>query len=162
MCLIVLLLLLSLIQTQFYYSWASRPIEWWGSYNRCLYPMLLLSLVFIQEPNSMCFLIFHSEFSTPSQVETPSLFSFNFHTWHLLDSFCGLPQWLSSKESAYNAKVAGSVSESGRYSLQDSCPENPHGQRSLAGYSPWGHKELDTMAWLSTAQHSKSFYPISQ
>ena len=21
---------------------------------------------------------------------------------------------------------------------------NPHGQRSLAGYSPWGHKESDT------------------
>ena len=21
-------------------------------------------------------------------------------------------------------------------------PEEPHGQRSLAGYSPWGHKEL--------------------
>ena len=28
--------------------------------------------------------------------------------------------------------------------LQHSCPENPHGQRSLAGYSPWGHKESDT------------------
>ena len=28
--------------------------------------------------------------------------------------------------------------------LQDSCLENPHGQRSLVGYSPWGHKELDT------------------
>ena len=22
--------------------------------------------------------------------------------------------------------------------------ENPHGQRSLVGYSPWGHKEPDT------------------
>ena len=22
-------------------------------------------------------------------------------------------------------------------------PGNPHGQRSLAGYSPWGYKELD-------------------
>ena len=28
--------------------------------------------------------------------------------------------------------------------LQDSCLENPHGQRSLAGYGPRGHKELDT------------------
>ena len=27
--------------------------------------------------------------------------------------------------------------------LQYSCLENPHGQRSLLGYSPWGHKELD-------------------
>jgi len=25
-----------------------------------------------------------------------------------------------------------------------SCLENPHGQRSLVGYSPSGHKELDT------------------
>ena len=24
-----------------------------------------------------------------------------------------------------------------------SCLENPHGQRSLEGYSPWGHKEPD-------------------
>ena len=28
--------------------------------------------------------------------------------------------------------------------LQYSCLENPHGQRSLVCYSPWGHKELDT------------------
>ena len=28
--------------------------------------------------------------------------------------------------------------------LQDSCLENPHGQRSLAGYSPWGCKESGT------------------
>ena len=24
-----------------------------------------------------------------------------------------------------------------------SCLENPHGQGSLAGYSPWGHRESD-------------------
>ena len=28
--------------------------------------------------------------------------------------------------------------------LQYSCLETPHGQRTLASYSPWGHKELDT------------------
>ena len=38
------------------------------------------------------------------------------------------------------------------YSLQYSCLENPYGQRSLVGYSPWGHKELDTTEQLSTAQ----------
>ena len=27
--------------------------------------------------------------------------------------------------------------------LQYSCLENPQGQRSLMGYSPWGHKELE-------------------
>ena len=35
--------------------------------------------------------------------------------------------------------------------LQYSCLENPHGQRSLAGYSPWGRKELDMTEQLSTA-----------
>ena len=28
-------------------------------------------------------------------------------------------------------------------------PGEPHGQRGLAGYSPWGHKELDMSEWLS-------------
>jgi len=36
--------------------------------------------------------------------------------------------------------------------LQYSCLENPHGQMSLAGYSPQGYKELDTTEQLST-QH---------
>ena len=31
-------------------------------------------------------------------------------------------------------------------------PGESHGQRSLAGYSPWGHKELDTPEQLRTAQ----------
>ena len=33
--------------------------------------------------------------------------------------------------------------------LQYSRLENPHGQRSLAGYSPWGRKESDTTERLS-------------
>ena len=37
--------------------------------------------------------------------------------------------------------------------LQYSCLENPHGQRSLAGFSPWGCKESDTTERLST--HSR-------
>jgi len=35
-------------------------------------------------------------------------------------------------------------------SLQYSCLGNPHAQRSLAGYSPWGCTESDTTEWLST------------
>ena len=45
----------------------------------------------------------------------------------------------------------GSIPESGRSpggghgnTLQCSCLENPHGQRSLVSYSPWGCKESDT------------------
>ena len=29
-----------------------------------------------------------------------------------------------------------------------SCLENPHGQTSLVGYSPWGHQESDTTEHL--------------
>ena len=66
----------------------------------------------------------------------------------------GLPWWLSGKESACNARAsgdAGSIPGSGRspggghgHPLQYSCLENPHGQRSLVGYSPRGHKESAT------------------
>ena len=38
--------------------------------------------------------------------------------------------------------------------LQYSSLENRHGQRSLAGYSPGGRKELDTTEWLSAYTHT--------
>ena len=56
-----------------------------------------------------------------------------------------------TKESACNAGDLGLIPGLGRspgegqgYPLQYSGLENPHGQRSLAGYSPWGHEESDT------------------
>ena len=55
------------------------------------------------------------------------------------------------KESACNAGDTGLIPGSGRsagerisYLLQNACLENPCGQRSLVGYTPWGHKESDT------------------
>ena len=58
----------------------------------------------------------------------------------------GFPHSSVGKESACSAGDPGSIPGLGRFpgegtgnSLQDSCPENPHGQR-LAGYSPWDHK----------------------
>ena len=62
-----------------------------------------------------------------------------------------------SKESACNAGDLGSIAGLGRSPggghgnpVQYSCLENPHGQRSLGGYSPWGCKESDT----TEAQHT--------
>ena len=37
--------------------------------------------------------------------------------------------------------------------LQYSGLENPHGQRSLAGYSPWDHKKSDTTEAKQTNEH---------
>ena len=60
------------------------------------------------------------------------------------------PGGSDGKESACNTGDLGSVPGLGRspggghgHPLQSSCLENPHGQRSLMGYSPWGRKELD-------------------
>ena len=38
--------------------------------------------------------------------------------------------------------------------LQYSCLENPQGQRSLEGYSPWSHKEMDTTEPRNTTHHT--------
>ena len=52
--------------------------------------------------------------------------------------------------NAGDIRDAGLIPRSGRSPggghgnpLQYSCLENPHGQRSLTGYSPWGHKKSD-------------------
>ena len=69
------------------------------------------------------------------------------------------PGGSDGKESARNAgdlalitNLGGSPGEENGNPLQYSCLENPHGQRSLVGCSPWGCKELDTTDQLSTAQ----------
>ena len=73
----------------------------------------------------------------------------------------GLPGGSDGKESACSAGDLGSVPGLGRSpggghgnSLQYSCLENLHVQRSLVGYSPRGCKELDTTEQLSMATHS--------
>ena len=65
------------------------------------------------------------------------------------------------KESTCNVGDLGSIPGLGRSPggghgnpLQYFCLENPHGQRSLAGYSPWGHKESD-MTKHNTARAQK-------
>ena len=63
----------------------------------------------------------------------------------------GLPQWLTGKESAYNARDTGDISSIDGWGRSPRkwqptpafLPEKFHGQRSLAGSSPWGHKESD-------------------
>ena len=71
---------------------------------------------------------------------------------HLLMPYphTGFPDSSGDKESACKAgdiRHAGPIPGLGRSPeeemanpLQYSCLENPQGQRSLAGYSPWGHR----------------------
>ena len=74
----------------------------------------------------------------------------------------GFPHRSVSKESACNAGDLGSIpglrrspGEGNGNPLQYSCLEKSHGQKSLVGYSPWGHKsqtrlrdQTTTTTWL--------------
>ena len=56
----------------------------------------------------------------------------------------GLPQWLSGKESTCQCRRHGFDPWVGKIPWQPTpvfLPGESHGQRILAGYSPWGHKE---------------------
>ena len=73
----------------------------------------------------------------------------------------GLPWWLSGKESTcqhrrrtFNPWVRKIPWRRAWQPTPGFLPGESHGQRSLAGYSPWAHKEWDTTERLSTAQHS--------
>ena len=63
----------------------------------------------------------------------------------------GLHWWLSDKESACNTEDAGLIPGWGRSPQRRKqqptpvfLPGKSHGERSLVGYSPWGHKQSDT------------------
>ena len=75
-------------------------------------------------------------------------FSLNLFKWLVILSK-RLPWWLS-KEYACSAGGVALTPGLGRSHLgepgnplKSSCLTNPHGQKSLVGYSPWGRKESD-------------------
>ena len=75
----------------------------------------------------------------------------------------GFPDGSAGKESACNAKDTGdlgsipglerSPGQGNGNPLQYFLPEKSHGQRSLVGYSPWGHKESDVTEVADHTQH---------
>ena len=89
--------------------------------------------------------------------------------------FLGLPGSSNGKESACNAGdlrlIPGLERPPGGghgNTLHYSCLEDPHGQRSLVGYSPWGHrvrhyknilKKTDSLSYSSIDQRSNMNFP---
>ena len=69
-----------------------------------------------------------------------------------MEGSCGLPWWLSMKESAYSigdpSLIPGPEDplEEGMATHSSTLAGKPHEQRSREGYSPWGHKESNTTA----------------
>ena len=75
----------------------------------------------------------------------------NWTKQNTLISTKGFPDGSDGKGSTCNAGGLGLIPGSGRspgerngFPVQYPCLGNPHGQRSLEGYSPWDHKESDT------------------
>ena len=78
----------------------------------------------------------------------------------------------SSKETACSVRDLSLIHGSGRSPgkgngnpLQYFCLEKSHGQRSLARYSPWDHKELNMTKWLTHThthhvKHVSYFFPL--
>ena len=68
----------------------------------------------------------------------------------------GLPCWLRQERSCLQCRRPGFNPWLGKSPWRREqqptpvfLPGESHGQRSLAGYSPWGHKELDTAEQLT-------------
>ena len=82
--------------------------------------------------------------------------------------FMDIPGGSDGKESSYLAGDLDSILWLERYPggghgnpLPYSHLENSHGQRRLAGYSPWGHKQLDTTEWHTHIAVLLEFWFIS-
>ena len=72
------------------------------------------------------------------------------YTFYAVEYTEGFPGGSDGKESACNAGDTGLIPGSGRSPWRRKWPPTPvflpgefHGQRSMASYSPWGHKESD-------------------
>ena len=71
----------------------------------------------------------------------------------------GLPWWLRGKKKNPPAKAGDGFKswvrkipwKRERLSSPEFLPGETHGQRSLAGYSLWSHKDLDTTEWLNNS-----------
>ena len=81
----------------------------------------------------------------------------------------GLTWWFIGKESICYVGDAGWIPRLGRSpaggngnALQYSCPRKFHGQRSLSGHSPWGHKDSTRLEWALIHVFPYIFVYLSQ
>ena len=96
-----------------------------------------------------CFVVMRG-FSSCGYMGSRALGLSSCGAWAYLLLSMGFPGSSAGKESPCNAGDLGLIPELGRSPgeghsnpLRDSCLENPHEQRSLPGYCPWGLKESD-------------------
>ena len=66
------------------------------------------------------------------------------------------------KRCRFDAWVGKTSGEGNGNPLQYSCQENSHGHRSLAGYSPWGHKRVGHNRATKSPPKNIKIYSINQ
>ena len=91
----------------------------------------------------------------------------NVYIYLFLEGYKGLPRWLSVKESAcqfrrqrrhrFNPWVKKIPWRRKCQLTQGFLPVKSHRQKSLAGYSSEGHKELDMTEQLNTHAHTEDY-----
>ena len=98
-------------------------------------------------------------------IDTDTLIGLPFLKWLIAltatTAVIGFPSGTGSQESACQRRGwkrrsfdpwSGNISSSRKWQPAPVfLPGESHGQRSLAGYSPWSHEESDTTEWVSTS-----------
>ena len=116
---------------------------------------------------AICIACFYSLFFSFFIVISASWYFTMVLIWNSWMTVDGLPQWLSGKESAcqrwrrgFDHWVRKIPWRSKWQPTPVVLPGESHGQRSLACYSPWGHKELDTTWWINNNSRYWAFFLI--
>ena len=98
-----------------------------------------------------------------------SIFTLLFPSFLQVTIFKGFPVGSGGKESAYNLGDLGLIPGVGKITWRREWQPTPvllpgefHRQRSLAGYSPWSHKELDTSEPLTLCFKVLTFHLIKK
>ena len=113
--------------------------------NTLCYAKNFLKLIFVgvELIYNVVFISGVQQSESVTQIHISTCFRFFSHIGHYTVFSLEFPV-AQCKESICNAGDPGSIHGKGHGNpLQYSCLGNPHGQRSLAGYSSWSHKELD-------------------
>ena len=106
------------------------------------------------------FLLGHSpkdrKFSWGSRKHQSCSVTFRENSLDFITSMKGLPRWFTCQRRRWKRHMFDPWVRKipWRRAWQPTpvfMPGESHGQRSLLGYSPWGHKESDTTEWLSTS-----------
>ena len=128
----------------------------WDRISSYLHPSLILRLCFGGNPN----LRHKGNERSGALLEK--------YLWEPIDG-CGLPWWLSDKESACNARDTALIPGSGRSPGEGNgnllhpsfLPGKSHGQRSLVGCGPWVCQSQTWLKWQSTDRWAQTKEAVS-